>query len=141
MASGTRSSLKAVKIEKPTYRRSNLEKSEKALLFASFVAVSGRQPPVKPTKFASEIKKHCEKIHGWAPNVQTVRRWARRWGESGNEFCEVPQLPKTYKSKRKRVSDQIESQFKKKKSCEEVAFEEFDDDGEKVTISGATAFR
>ena len=136
MACGTRLQLKesAKKVQKVYIRKKNLDKSEKALLFSSFVAVTGRVPTVKKHKVVGEVIKHCEKHHNWAPSENTVRKWVKIWGENNAKFEDGASRPKTYNSKRKRVLGQIESHFKQKKSCEDVAFEEFDDSGEKVRV-------
>lgn len=138
MSGGTRSQVKDCE-RKAVFRSKNLEKSEKALLFSSFAVVTARVPAVKRHNIAAEVQKHCKNVHGWAPTVKTVRKWVRVWGEKDAKFVEKPSRPKTYQSKRKRVLGQIEDHFKQKKSCEEVAFENFEDSGAQVTICAKTA--
>lgn len=134
MTSGTRSQNLGKK-----FRHDHFSDSEKALLFASYTSVKKLEPPVKPHSLPTQTLNEVASTYQLQMSIQCVRKWVKLWEENGGAFVIDAARPKTYNSKRKRVGNQIDQEFKKGKTCEQVALEQFIDGDERVTICSKTA--
>ena len=132
--------LKVDVVNTPVTRSGNLSKTEKALLFGAFYAVTRDESAVQSKRLPSQIQKKCFELYKWAPSTKTVKKWACVWIEHDFEFVEDTLRSCSYNSKRKRIGGEISQQFKEKKSCREVALEAFDDNGTQVTVCHQTAY-
>ena len=117
-----------------------LTKTNRGLLFSSYTHVKNAFPPVKKHKIVSETLKHFSSVFGGKVSMRSVRMWVKRWQKNGDELTVAANRPPQYNSKRKRLSGQISGEFKKGKTCNSVAFEQFEDRSGFVSACKTTVY-
>ena len=116
----------------------HLTPTNRGLLFSSFTHVKNVVPSIKKHKIVAATHEHFEKVFGGNVSRKSVRMWVKRWEENGCELVVTENRPTQYNSRRKRLRGQISRELKKGKTCNSVAFEQFEDGCKSVNVSKTT---